>query len=167
MVHSSMLPNDSKRRRTSSSDCCLLSIPTNSFLSSETKRNWSWTGMCAHTCVCTCDECVCVCVCECFQVYRVFSVQGWERVCLFRVCSILCLCLTGCPCRVNKTNLGSGLAQGGMFTSVARRSGMEDTHIDCQSLHSSHGMAPVIVTSLRGKQCLTQHTIIFILRWNQ
>lgn len=38
MVHSSMLPKDSKRRRTSSSDCCLLSMPTKSFLSS--KRKW-------------------------------------------------------------------------------------------------------------------------------
>lgn len=37
MVHSSMLPKDSKRRRTSSSDCCLLSMPTKSFLSSKRK----------------------------------------------------------------------------------------------------------------------------------
>lgn len=41
MVHSSMHPKDSKRRRTSSSDCCLLSMPTKSFLSSERKRNGS------------------------------------------------------------------------------------------------------------------------------
>lgn len=41
MVHSSMLPKDSKRRRTSSSDCCLLSMPTKSFLSSKRKRNRS------------------------------------------------------------------------------------------------------------------------------
>ena len=41
MVHSSMHPKDSKRRRTSSSDCCLLSMPTKSFLSSESKRNGS------------------------------------------------------------------------------------------------------------------------------
>lgn len=36
MVHSSMHPKDSKRRRTSSSHCCLFSMPTKSFLSSET-----------------------------------------------------------------------------------------------------------------------------------
>lgn len=41
MVHSSMQPKDSKRRRTSSSDCCLLSMPTKSFLSSKRKRNRS------------------------------------------------------------------------------------------------------------------------------
>lgn len=43
------------------------------------------------------------------------------------------LCLTGCPCRVNKTNLRSGLALGegvlgGVFTRVESTSGVEDTH---------------------------------------
>ena len=37
-VHSSMTPYGSKRRYTSSSVCCLFSIPTNSFLSSETNK---------------------------------------------------------------------------------------------------------------------------------
>lgn len=49
MVHSSMHPKDSKRRRTSSSDCCLLSMPTKSFLSSESKRNGSRSEEQKHT----------------------------------------------------------------------------------------------------------------------
>jgi hypothetical protein len=44
MVHSSMFPKASKRRRTSSSDCCLLSIPTKSFLSSRTKLGDAYPG---------------------------------------------------------------------------------------------------------------------------
>jgi hypothetical protein len=38
IVHSSMVPNGANNWRTSSSVCCLLSIPTNSFLSSEDNR---------------------------------------------------------------------------------------------------------------------------------
>lgn len=44
IVHSSMFPKASKRRRTSSSDCCLLSIPTKSFLSSRTKLGDAYRG---------------------------------------------------------------------------------------------------------------------------
>lgn len=44
MVHSSMFPKASKRRRTSSSDCCLLSMPTKSFLSSGTKLGDAYPG---------------------------------------------------------------------------------------------------------------------------
>lgn len=38
IVHSSILPKGAKSCRTSSSVCCLLSIPANSFLSAQTKR---------------------------------------------------------------------------------------------------------------------------------
>lgn len=38
IVHSSILPKGAKSCRTSSSVCCLLSIPANSFLSAQTKQ---------------------------------------------------------------------------------------------------------------------------------
>lgn len=51
MVHSSMMPKASNRRRTSSSHCCLFSMPTNSFLSSEREKEWkqSWAWKYSRT----------------------------------------------------------------------------------------------------------------------
>ena len=108
-----------------------------------------------------CGVCVCMYLCVC--VWGLLSQ---------------CLGLTGCPCRVNKTNLRSGLAQGGLFTSVGRRSGMvgphththtlgysrtlshtdaHDTSLTAKALCSSLGRAPINMTSLLGKRLLTQH----------
>lgn len=41
IVHSSMVPKGANSCLTSSSVCCLLSMPTNSFLSATTKTNWT------------------------------------------------------------------------------------------------------------------------------
>ena len=47
-VHSSIFPKGSKRRRTSSSDCCLLSMPTNSLRSSARTHTHTHTTLWIH-----------------------------------------------------------------------------------------------------------------------